>query len=286
MTGSKYIVTKGLTKDYGKLRALADVDLELGAGRIVGLLGKNGAGKSTLLKCLLGLLRYGGRVEVMGRDLKEWKEDLYGRVAFIPDVSGLDPRLTVAETLAYASGVNANWNAEKSRRLFSGSGLPEKQKVGTLSKGMKTKLYLLLTLSREVDILLLDEPTLGLDIVFRKSFYDMLLGEYYDESKLVLVSTHQVSELENILDEVIFIDGGRILLHSGVPELKERWKRVELPASREGELRGMPVRQISRGLGKVQGLVEGAVNLKDAHIGMPTLSEIFVAVLNEGGQES
>jgi ABC-2 type transport system ATP-binding protein len=283
---SKYIVTEGLSKDYGKLRALSGVDLELRPGRIVGLLGKNGAGKSTLLKSLLGLLRYEGRVEVLGRDLKEWKQDLYGRVAFIPDVSGLDPRLTVAQTLAYASGVNANWDAEKSRRLFSGSGLPAEQKVGTLSKGMKTKLYLLLTLSRDADILLLDEPTLGLDIVFRKSFYDMLLGEYFEESKLVLVSTHQVSELENILDEVIFIDGGRILLHSPVAELKERWRRIELPASREEELRGMKVRQISRGLGKVQGLVEGEVKVRDAHIGIATLSEIFLAVLNEGGQGS
>lgn len=283
---SKYIVTEGLSKDYGKLRALSGVDLELRPGRIVGLLGKNGAGKSTLLKSLLGLLRYEGRVEVLGRDLKEWKQDLYGRVAFIPDVSGLDPRLTVAQTLAYASGVNANWDAEKSRRLFSGSGLPAEQRVGTLSKGMKTKLYLLLTLSRDADILLLDEPTLGLDIVFRKSFYDMLLGEYFEESKLVLVSTHQVSELENILDEVIFIDGGRILLHSPVAELKERWRRIELPASREEELRGMKVRQISRGLGKVQGLVEGEVKVRDAHIGIATLSEIFLAVLNEGGQGS
>ncbi|MDD3715641.1 MAG: ABC transporter ATP-binding protein [Candidatus Marinimicrobia bacterium] len=283
---SKYIVTEGLSKDYGKLRALAGVDLELRPGRIVGLLGKNGAGKSTLLKSLLGLLRYEGRVEVLGRDLKDWKQDLYGRVAFIPDVSGLDPRLTVAQTLAYASGVNANWDAEKSQRLFSGSGLPAEQKVGTLSKGMKTKLYLLLTLSRDADILLLDEPTLGLDIVFRKSFYDMLLGEYFEESKLVLVSTHQVSELENILDEVIFIDGGRILLHSPVAELKERWRRIELPASREEELRGMKVRQISRGLGKVQGLVEGEVKVRDAHIGIATLSEIFLAVLNEGGQGS
>ncbi|MFA5435041.1 MAG: ABC transporter ATP-binding protein [Candidatus Neomarinimicrobiota bacterium] len=286
MTESTYIRTQGLIKDYGKLRALAGVELELKPGRIVGLLGRNGAGKSTLLKCLLGLLRYEGRVEVLGRDLRAWKQDLYARVAFIPDVSGLDPRLTVAETLAYASGVNGNWNAEKSRRLFAGSGLPEAQKVGTLSKGMKTKLYLLLTLSRDADILLLDEPTLGLDIVFRKSFYDMLLGEYFDESKLVLVSTHQVSELENILDEVIFIDGGRILLHSGVAELKERWKRVELPASREGELQGLKLRQISRGLGKVQGLTEGEVKIRDAHIGIPALSEIFVAVLNEGGQES
>lgn len=281
---SDYIKTSGLIKDYGRLRALQGVELRLERGRIVGLLGKNGAGKSTLLKCLLGLLRYEGHIEVLGKDLKEWKHELYGRVAFIPDVSGLDPRLSVQQTLDYSAGINPGFDTKKAQRLFARSELPCAQKVGTLSKGMKTKLYLLLTLSRDADILLLDEPTLGLDIVFRKAFYDLLLGEFFDESKLVLISTHQVAELENILDEAVFIDRGRILLHESLEVLKGRWSLVELPASREAELMELKPKALSRSLGRVRGLVENAAAPAGARVEAAGLSDIFVAMVNPEGE--
>jgi ABC-2 type transport system ATP-binding protein len=280
-----YIKTTGLIKDYGKLRALHGVDLELQRGRIVGLLGKNGAGKSTFLKCLLGLLRHEGDIQILGKTLKDWKHDLYGHVAFIPDVSGLDPRLTVQQTLDFCAGINPRWNGEKAGRLFARSDLPPYQKVGTLSKGMKTKLYLLLTLSCDVDILLLDEPTLGLDIVFRKAFYDLLLGEFFDEDKLVVISTHQVSEVENILDEVVFIDQGKILLHEEMSGMKEQWKLVELPASREAELQALNPKILTRSLGRVRGLVNTAVDLKDARVEPASVSDVFVAMVKAEGEE-
>lgn len=281
---SEYIKASGLIKDYGRLRALKGVELSLSGGRIVGLLGKNGAGKSTLLKCLLGLLRYEGQIEILGKNLREWKQGLYGRVAFIPDVSGLDPRLTVRQTLDYSAGINPGFDRQKAQRLFSRSDLPCDQKVGTLSKGMKTKLYLLLTLSRDADILLLDEPTLGLDIVFRKAFYDLLLGEFFDESKLVIISTHQVAELENILDEAVFIDNGRILLHQSLEQLKRSWSLAELPASREAELAALGPVALSRSLGQVRALLKDAQAPEDARVMPAGLSDIFVAMVNGKGE--
>ena len=271
----------GLTKDYKQVRALEDVNLKIPRGRIVGLLGKNGAGKSTLLKCLLDFLHFEGDVAFFGKSLKEWKYDLHTRVAFIPDVSGLDPRLTVQQTIDYVAGMNPTWNADKAERLFAKSELPCNQKVKNLSKGMKTKLYLLLTLAKDVDVLLLDEPTLGLDIVFRKEFYDLLLGEFFDESKTVIISTHQVAEVENILQDVVFIDHGKVKLHQAVDILKKDWSIVEVSADREHELMAFNPKATSRSLGKVRGLVEGDIILSDATIAVPSVSDIFVAVVNQ-----
>jgi len=273
-----YIEVKDLSKDYKNVKALDHVDLDIPKGKIIGLMGKNGAGKSTLLKCMLGLLRYKGSVSMLGKPLNEWKHELYGRVAFIPDVSGLDPRLTVEQTINFTAAVNESWNWDKSKRLFAQSDLPCDQKVGTLSKGMKTKLYLLLTLSKDVDVLLLDEPTLGLDIVFRKEFYDLLLGEFYDESKTVIISTHQVAEVENILQDVIFIDQGKVLLNLPVDDLKNDWKIIEVPTSREEELMKHEPKVMTKTLGHVRGLVEGKVEIEGAKFMMPNLSEIFVAL--------
>lgn len=274
----KYISIENLSKNYRHLQALEDVNLEIPKGKIVGLLGKNGAGKSTLMKCMLGMLKYEGKVCMLGKDINEWKHELYGRVAFIPDVSGLDPRLTVQETIDYVSTVNKSWNWDKSKRLFAESELPSKQKVGTLSKGMKTKLYLLLTLSKDVDILLLDEPTLGLDIVFRKEFYDLLLGEFYDEEKTVIISTHQVAEIENILHDVVFIDKGKVLLNESVESLKSKWHIYEAPLDQEEKLRAYNPAIMTKSLGHYRALLEGNITIEGAKTSVPGLSDIFIAL--------
>ncbi|MEA2077091.1 MAG: ABC transporter ATP-binding protein [Candidatus Marinimicrobia bacterium] len=275
------ISINGLTKDYKQVRALEDIDLRIPRGRIIGLLGKNGAGKSTFLKCLLDFLRYEGEIAFFNKPLSEWKHDLHTRVAFIPDVSGLDPRLTVRETMEFTAAMNPTWNEKKADQLFAKSELPPDQKVGTLSKGMKTKLFLLLTLAKDVDILLLDEPTLGLDIVFRKEFYDLLLGEFFDETKTVIISTHQVAEVENILQDVIFIDKGHIKLHEAVDHLKSNWSIVEVPADQENDLMAFNPKVTSKSLGKVRGLVEGIVKIDNANINVPSVSDIFIAVVTQ-----
>lgn len=276
-----YIQIKDLTKNYKNITALENVDLEIGKGRIIGLMGKNGAGKSTLLKCILGLLRYEGEISMFDKSIKEWKHELYGRVAFIPDVSGLDPRLTVEQTIDFTAAVNDSWNWDKSKRLFAKSDLPCKQKISTLSKGMKTKLYLLLTLSKDVDVLLLDEPTLGLDIVFRKEFYDLLLGEFYDETKTVIISTHQVAEVENILQDVIFIDKGTVLLSEPVDDLKNRWHIYEVPQTQEETLMQYNPKVVTKTLGHVRALLEGEVVIPDSKKMVPTLAEIFIALTQD-----
>jgi ABC-2 type transport system ATP-binding protein len=273
-----YITINDLSKNYKQVQALKNVDLSIPKGSIIGLLGKNGAGKSTMMKCILGLLRYEGEIAVMGKPLSEWKHELYKHVAFIPDVSGLDPRLSVEQTINYSAAVNETWNWDKAKRLFAESDLPIDQKVGTLSKGMKTKLYLLLTLSKDVDILLLDEPTLGLDIIFRKEFYDLLLGEFFDESKTVIISTHQVAEVENILDEVIFIDEGKVILHESVKTLKEKWNIYEVPQDKAEALTACHPRIMTKTLGRVRGLVEGECGIPGAEAQIPGLSDIFVAL--------
>jgi ABC-2 type transport system ATP-binding protein len=153
--------------------------------------------------------------------------------------------------------------------------------VKTLSKGMKTKLYLLLTLAKDVDVLLLDEPTLGLDIVFRQEFYNLLLGEFFDENKTVIISTHQVAEVENILHDVIFIDKGKIVLHQNMQKLKEEWSIVEMPADKEEELKNMNAKSIVKSLGKVRGIVNQKI--VSAHSTVPSVSDIFVASLGQKG---
>jgi ABC-2 type transport system ATP-binding protein len=246
-------------------------------GRIIGLLGKNGAGKSTLMRCILGYLKFSGEINVLGTEIRSHKEMLHEHVAFIPDVNCLDNRLTVAQTLEYVAGLNESWNAEKASQLMANSGLPLEQKVANLSKGMKTKLYLLMTLSLDVKILLLDEPTLGLDIVFRKEFFNTILGEFYDETKTIVISTHQVEEVEHILQDIIFIDEGKIILNEDVVELKNRYNIVTVTADREEELLEKEPLMVTKTLGHVSGFLPDSVSIQDATVTRPSLSDIFLA---------
>ncbi len=275
---SEYVYrVENLSKHYGKLKALDNVNLSLGRGRMIGLLGKNGAGKSTLLRCMLGLLKHEGSVNLGGMEVKHLDHRVFKDVAFIPDVSGLDDRLTVKQSLDYVRGMNPNWNEDRAQKLFSISNLPLKQKVGKLSKGMKTKLYLLITLSLDVKYLLLDEPTLGLDIAFRKEFFNTILGEFFDETKTILISTHQAEEVEGLLQEVIFLDQGRVVLHEDLETLKNSRRIVSLPREREQELLAFNPRVISRALGSSSVILDSGVNIEGAEYGRPDLADIFLS---------
>lgn len=271
------ISIKNLDKYYGKFQALKNVDLEIPKGRIIGLLGKNGAGKSTLMRCVLGFLKYDGEISICGDTLKELKENVFNKVAFIPDVSSLDDRLTVKQTIAYVSDMNPSWNQEKADSLLMKSELPMKQRVKNLSKGMKTKLYLLITLSLDVEILLLDEPTLGLDIVFRKEFFNTILGEFYDETKTIIISTHQVEEVEHILQDIIFIDNGEIILNEDIAELKAKLNIISLVSDREAELDSHNPLYKTKTLGRINAVVNSDVKIDGAEYSTPSLSDIFLA---------
>lgn len=277
---SEYIYeTSNLTKHYGKFKALDDVNLKLGKGKIIGLLGKNGAGKSTLMRCLLGFLNHEGTIRMGDKLIKHRDQHIFEDVAFIPDVSGLDDRLTVGQTIAYIRGVNDRWNDERAQKLLAISNLPLKLKVGKLSKGMKTKLYLLITLSLDVRFLLLDEPTLGLDIAFRKEFFNTILGEFFDENKTILISTHQAEEVEDLLQEVVFIDRGRILLHEEMDSLKSRLRVATLPSDRQDEILSYKPRLVSRTLGSISAVLDSAIEIPGATYNRANLADIFLSVV-------
>lgn len=266
-----------LTKYYGKFKALDDISLNLPGGRIIGLFGKNGAGKSTLMKCLLGFLKHEGEIRIMGRALSEHKHNLFNELAFIPDVSIIDDRLTVRQTIEYISSINPAWNSLRAQRLQEISKLPLDKKVGKLSKGMKTKLYLMITLSLDVSILLLDEPTIGLDIAFRREFFNTILGEFYDETKTILISTHQVEEVEHILNDIIFIDEGKVVLQEGIEELKNRYNIMTVPAEQKEEFMKFNPRLVTPKLGSVCGLVERGSSIEGAEYRRPSLTDLFLA---------
>ena len=271
------IQVRNLTKKYGSLKALDKVDMNIPEGRIIGLLGKNGAGKSTLMRCILGFLKFDGEIDIMGERVDHHKESIHNLIAFIPDVSSLDDRLTVQQTIDYVASLNESWNAVTAGRLLSRSDLPLNQKVGNLSKGMKTKLYLLITLSINVKILLLDEPTLGLDIVFRKEFFNTIIGEYFDETKTIIISTHQVEEVEQILQDIIFIDEGKIILQEDIAELKNQYSLISVPTDRKEELEKLNPILITHTLGKVNAIVGSDVKIEGAEYSRPSLSDLFVA---------
>lgn len=208
---------------------------------------------------------------------------IFEHVAFIPDVSGLDDRLTVKQTMDYISGVNPRWNGTIADKLFSISNLPANKKVSKLSKGMKTKLYLLITLSLDVSFLLLDEPTLGLDIAFRKEFFSTILGEYFDENKSILISTHQVEEVEDLLQDIIFIDNGKILLHEDVETLKSRYRVVTLPIERADELNQHKPKVTSKTLGFISAVLPADIEIPESNYSRANLADIFLAVV--GGNQ-
>lgn len=271
------IDVKNVTKYYKKFKALDSINLEIPKGRIIGLLGKNGAGKSTLMRCMLGYLKFSGNIDVLGEDINKQREMIHNEVAFIPDVNSLDDRLTVSQTLEYVSGLNPRWNQEKADALLAASDLPLKVKIAHLSKGMKTKLYLLITLALDVKILLLDEPTLGLDIVFRKEFFNTILGQFFDEEKTIIISTHQVEEVEHILQDIIFLDKGRVILQEDITQLKSKFAVVNFPADEKEKLEALNPILISPTLGAISGIVEADKLEEGIEFTRPTLSDLFLA---------
>lgn len=271
------IKIQNLTKNFKNFTALDNINLNIKSGRIIGLLGKNGAGKSTLMKCILGFLKFDGEIEIGNISLKTNRNEAIKNIAFIPDVDGLDGRLTVQNTIDYISGVHPLWNELTASKLLQSANLPLKKKVAKLSKGMKTKLYLILTLSLDVDILLLDEPTLGLDITFRNEFFNTILQEFYTKDKTIIISTHQVEEVENILQDIIFIDNGKIVAYDDIDNMKQKYKIVTLPRSREQELLTISPKLMTHTLGHVSGIIPSSVNIENAEFSTPSLSELFLA---------
>ena len=220
------IEARGLRKTFGKTVALDGVDFRVDEGRILGLIGPNGAGKTTALNAILGLTPYQGDLRVLGRDPWTERDQLMCDVAFIADVSVLPRWVGVSQALDYVAGVHPRFDRGKAESLLAKTAIRAASKVTELSKGMVAQLNLALIMSIDAKLLVLDEPTLGLDILYRKQFYDSLLNDYFDRSRTIVVTTHQVEELRDVLTDLMFINRGRIVLECSMEELVSRYVEV------------------------------------------------------------
>ncbi len=274
-----------VSKNYSGIPALRNVNFEIQKGSIVGLIGPNGAGKTTALKSLLGLCDFKGDMEVLGQDPRHARHRLMQRVCFIADVGILPGWMKVWQLVDFVKGVHPRFNADRALELLESTSISADRKVRNLSKGMVTQLHLALIMSIDVDLLVLDEPTLGLDILYRKEFYDRLLNDYFDAERSIIISTHQVEEIESLLSHLLFIDQGEIVLDSSMDELADRYVEVLVnPEKAAQALQLDPIYQREL-LGRKGMLFKDADHAALAELGelhIPSVSDLFVAIMKGG----
>lgn len=277
------VSARGLRKAYKHKLAVAGADFDIGAGRIVGLIGPNGAGKTTALKAILGLTPFDGRLKVLGMDPRTQRDELMNQVCFIADVAVLPRWMRVREAIDFVAGVHPRFDRAKCERFLANTQLHPKLRVREMSKGMIVQLHLALVMAIDARLLVLDEPTLGLDILYRKQFYQRLLEDYFDEDKTIVVTTHQVEEIEHILTDVLFIRDGRIVLSAEMEHLAERYCEVLVAAERLEEARALgPVEERALPFGKTVLLYDGLPRERAAALGEvrnPGLADLFVALM-------
>ena len=275
------IEARGLSKQYrGGKQAVAGVDFTVGAGRIVGLIGRNGAGKTTVIKSLLGLTPYEGHLRVLGRDPATERDMLMREVSFIADVAVLPKWLRVRDALAYVEGVHPGFSRERAEQFLAITDVKPSHKVRQLSKGMVTQLHLALVMAIRARLLVLDEPTLGLDLLVRRRFYDTLLNDYMDDERTILVTTHQVEEIEYLLTDVIFIEQGKIALDTPVEQLCERYSQLMVKPDQLAAARSLQPFSERSVLGRTVLFYDGVH--RDAlaplgELGTPSIADLFVA---------
>ncbi|AWH21996.1 MULTISPECIES: ABC transporter ATP-binding protein [Stenotrophomonas] len=277
------ITAKGLRKAYKNTLALDNTTFDIPAGRIVGLIGPNGAGKTTALKAILGLTSVEGELSVLGRDPRLHRDELMKEICFIADVAVLPRWLRVREAIDFVAGVHPRFDRARCERFLASTKLQPKQRVRELSKGMIVQLHLALVMAIDARILVLDEPTLGLDILYRKEFYQRLLEDYFDEQKTIIVTTHQVEEIEHILSDVMFIRDGRIVLSAEMDEVGERYTEVLVGAEQLETARALkPIDERSQAFGKTVLLYDGVPRSQLSTLGETRtagLADLFVAVM-------
>jgi len=279
------IEARGLTKSYGDTPALRGVDLNVQPGRIVGLIGPNGAGKTTVIKSILGLSSFHGELKVLGKDPRTERNELMNEVCFIADVAVLPRWLKVSQALDFVAGVHPRFDRKKAEEFLAKTDIRNDRRVRQLSKGMVTQLHLALILAIDARLLVLDEPTLGLDLLFRRAFYDNLLNDYFDKERTILVTTHQVEEIENILTDVIFIQHGKIVLDSPMEALGERFAQL-VPSTgnveRARALKPIDERDV---FGRAAMLFDGCNRAELESLGevrIPSVPDLFVAMMQPG----
>jgi ABC-2 type transport system ATP-binding protein len=282
------IKASGLRKAFGTTIALDGIDLRVEQGRILGLIGPNGAGKTTALNAILGLTPYQGELQVLGRDPWTERDQLMRDVCFVADVAVLPRWLRVSQALDYVAGVHPRFDRAKAQSFLAKTTIKSSSKVRELSKGMVAQLHLALVMAIDAKLLVLDEPTLGLDILFRKQFYDSLLNDYFDRNRTILVTTHQVEEVQNVLTDLMFINRGRIAFACNMEVFESRFMELmvlpeQLAAARA--LRPIHERQV---FGRSILLFENIDRQQLAALGdvhTPSIADVFVAVMgNQAGE--
>jgi ABC-2 type transport system ATP-binding protein len=236
------IEARGLRKVFGNTIALDGIDLRVEEGRILGLIGPNGAGKTTALNAILGLTTYQGELKVLGRDPWTDRDQLMCDVSFVADVAVLPRWIKVSQALDYVAGVHPRFDRAKAEAFLDKTTIKRSSKVRELSKGMVAQLHLALVMAIDARLLVLDEPTLGLDILYRKQFYDSLLNDYFDRSRTIIVTTHQVEEIQDVLTDVMFINRGRIVLNSSMEDLESRYVELMVHPDHLAHLRAPSLR--------------------------------------------
>jgi ABC-2 type transport system ATP-binding protein len=279
------IEARGLRKQYrGGKQAVDGVDFTIAPGRIVGLIGRNGAGKTTVIKSLLGLTPYEGSLTVLGHNPMTQRDDLMREVSFIADVAVLPKWLKVKNALDYVEGVHPAFNRERAEQFLATTDVKLTHKVRQLSKGMVTQLHLALVLAIKARLLVLDEPTLGLDLLVRRRFYDTLLNDYMDEERTILVTTHQVEEVENLLTDVMFIEQGKLTLNTPVDQIGERYAQLVVKPEQLEAARALKPFNERSVFGRTVLFYESAPREQLAplgDLGTPTIADLFVASMQK-----
>jgi len=281
------VKARALSKQYGTTRALDKVDFEIEEGRIVGLIGPNGAGKTTALKAILGLTDFEGELDVLGHDPRQARHQLMRDVCFIADVAVLPRWLKVRNAIEYVEAVHPGFSRERAMHFLERTKIQQRSKVGELSKGMVTQLHLALIMAIDAKLLVLDEPTLGLDILYRKEFYTSLLNDYFDSTRTILVTTHQVEEIEKILTHLMFIDNGRVTLDRSMEQVAEEYIEVLTTADKAAAAQALKPLYERDMFGKKLYLFEGVSREELAKLGelhTPSVADIFVAKVRGGLQ--
>ncbi len=274
------VTASEVTRTFGQVRAVDHVDLEIGAGAVLGLIGPNGAGKTTLLRTLLGLTDFEGTIDVLGADPRTERASLMEQVCFIADTAVLPRWMRVDQLIDYVSGTHPRFDRELAENFLRTTEVTPKRRIRQLSKGMMVQLHLALVMAIDARLLVLDEPTLGLDILFRKRFFEQLLNDYFDDERTIIISTHQVEEVQNILTEVMFMNHGQVILHKSMSAIEEEF--VELHAVGDAVARAEGIPHVGKRsiLGGKALIYEGIAAESLAPLGeirTPSVSDLFVA---------
>lgn len=276
------ITAKGLTKNYGHFRAVDNVDFQIHPGRVVGLVGPNGAGKSTTLKAILGLIQYRGELEVFGRNPRKERAEIMHDMSYISDVASLPEWIRVDQLLDLMESTHPSFDLKKSLNFLARTEIRKSHRIKQLSKGMKTQLHLAIVMGINARMLVLDEPTLGLDIIYRTEFYDQLINEFLDQQRTILITTHQIEEIEHILTDIMIINKGRIVINMPVEEIGNHYALLKTSKDNAEQARKLhPIYE--------KDLLDGAVmvfentkanQLKEfGEVSTPHLADVFVAAI-------